>query len=108
MNTLRNLNKGMCWLLLSFAFIVSSITPLFAVDPFTQGWTYRKQITIDNTKVDSDQTDFPVLISLDTDADLAAKAQSDGDDILFTDNLDNKIPHEIELFPCQLVVTEVI
>ncbi|MHC4638572.1 MAG: DUF2341 domain-containing protein, partial [Planctomycetota bacterium] len=66
--------------------------------PFSQGWQFRKQITIDHNKVDSDLTNFPVLISLTTDANLAIKAQSSGNDILFTDNADNKIPHEIELF----------
>ncbi|MHC4639880.1 MAG: hypothetical protein ACYTBV_20675, partial [Planctomycetota bacterium] len=77
---------------------VLSLTINSVAGPFSEGWTYRKQITIDNTKVDSDQSDFPVLVSLASDADLAAKAQSDGNDILFADNADNKIPHEIELF----------
>jgi hypothetical protein len=38
-------------------------------DPFMEGWTCRKQITIDHTKVAGDLTDFPVLISI-TDASL--------------------------------------
>jgi len=40
---------------------------------------------------------FPLLIDI-TDADLAAKAQEDGGDILFTDFALNKLDHEIELF----------
>jgi hypothetical protein len=38
------------------------------------GWQYRKQITIDRTKVSADLTDFPVLISF-TDPDLQSSAQ---------------------------------
>jgi len=42
-------------------------------------WLRRKPIVIDHTKVAANLTDFPVLIDL-TDADLASKAQDDGDD----------------------------
>jgi hypothetical protein len=38
------------------------------------GWQYRKQITIDHTKVTGDLADFPVLISF-TDPDLQTSAQ---------------------------------
>lgn len=61
-------------------------------------WNYRKKITIQHEQVDADLTDFPVLISLDSDTELVSSAQDDGDDILFTDNAGNKLPHEIELF----------
>ncbi len=61
-------------------------------------WLYRKEIIIDNTKVDGALTDFPVLISLSSDADLAGKVQSDGDDILFTDYSGVKLNHEMEYF----------
>ena len=61
-------------------------------------WTERKAITINRGKVPSTQTDFPVLIDI-TDASLAAKAQADGDDILFTSgDGSTKIPHEIEVY----------
>ena len=66
---------------------------------YNASWSYRKKITIDNTKVSANETDFPVLISLATDADLAADAQADGDDILFTStDGTTKLDHEIELF----------
>lgn len=59
----------------------------------------RKSITIDNTVVsNTDQTDFPLLISLASDSDLSADAQTDGDDIFFTDSNGAKIPHEIERY----------
>ena len=66
---------------------------------YDSAWTYRKMITIDNTKVPETLSDFPVLINLTTDTDLANNAQSDGDDILFTsaDGV-TKLSHEIEKF----------
>ncbi len=68
-------------------------------DPFTQGWNYRKEITIDHTKVAGDLTNFSVLISV-TDQDLRDKAQETGDDILFMDKegVATKLYHEIEYF----------
>ena len=59
-------------------------------------WHYRKKITIDHTQVAADQSSFPVLVSL-MDGDLSAKAQSTGNDILFTssDGI-TKLNHEIE------------
>jgi hypothetical protein len=66
---------------------------------YNVGWQYRKQITIDNTKVTATLGNFPVLVSLTTDADLAAGARSDGFDLLFTssDGI-TKLDHEVELF----------
>jgi len=63
-------------------------------------WKYRKLITIDHTNIPSTLSNFPVLISFDTDSDLAVDAQSDGDDICFIDYSDNttKLNHEIEWF----------
>jgi len=48
------------------------------------GWTYRKKITIDETKVDADLTDFPVLVKLTSTNFDFSKARSDGYDIRFT------------------------
>ncbi|MCJ7697658.1 MAG: DUF2341 domain-containing protein, partial [Thermoplasmata archaeon] len=68
-------------------------------DPFTQGWNYRKKITINHTQVTGDLTNFPVLFSA-IDIDLRDKAQNDGDDILFMDSsgVATKLYHEIENF----------
>ncbi len=73
------------------------ITEELPFDPFEKGWQYRKKITIDHTKVEGDLENFPVLIST-TDPDLKDKAQFDGDDILFMDDVDiaNKMYHELE------------
>jgi len=64
------------------------------------GWQLRKAITIDVTKVSSGpHTNFPVLINLTSDSSLAARAQSDGDDILFTSSDGTtKLSHEIEKY----------
>jgi len=61
-------------------------------------WDYRKEITIDNTKVDGNQNNFPVLISLSSDGDLASRALDNGSDIVFTDIYKTQLNHEIELF----------
>jgi hypothetical protein len=62
-------------------------------------WNYRKKITIDRTKVAATLTNFPVLINLATDADLASSALANGNDILFTSaDGTTKLDHEIENF----------
>jgi hypothetical protein len=65
---------------------------------YDDDWSYRKKITIDHNKVADDLNDFPVLISM-TDSDLAADAQNDGDDILFTAaDGETRLAHELEKF----------
>lgn len=51
---------------------------------FLTGYTKRKKITIDNTKVDSTLTDFPVRVYLNADTDIGAVSNADGFDIRFT------------------------
>ncbi len=48
------------------------------------GYTTRKKITIDKSKIDSDLTDFPVLVKLTSSNFDFSKANSDGYDIRFT------------------------
>jgi len=48
------------------------------------GYSYRKKITIDQTKVDADLVDFPVLVKLTSTNFDFAKALSTGYDIRFT------------------------
>ena len=48
---------------------------------YNTAWTYRKKITVDNTKVDANQTDFPVYVDLaDLGADFFANVESSGGD----------------------------
>ena len=61
-------------------------------------WLYRKEIQINHSEVVSSLTNFPVLIALPSDSDLASKAQDDGDDIVFINAIGVKLNHEIELF----------
>ena len=65
---------------------------------YDPNWQYRKAITIDHTKVGAALSNFPVLISR-TDTDLITKAQSTGNDILFTSSDGStKLNHQIESF----------
>lgn len=62
-------------------------------------WAFRRKITIDHTKVvNTDQTNFPVLISL-MDSDLKTNAQRSAYDIMFTSSDGTtKLDHEIEKY----------
>jgi hypothetical protein len=71
-----------------------SIYPLW----WNSQWPYRKKITIDSTNVSGNLTNFPLLIDLPDDNNLAGKAQISGNDITFTDANQNKLSHEIECF----------
>src|SRR5687767_8653775 len=68
---------------------------------YSTSWLYRKTVTINRTRVQASTPlpDFPVLISLTADADLAARAQSSGNDLVFTasDGV-TKLSHEIERY----------
>jgi len=71
----------------------------FTTEPpwWNNNWPYRKSITIDHDKVDSDLTNFPVLINI-TDVNLRDDAQNDSDDIVFTEQCGDKLNHEIEYY----------
>lgn len=85
--------------LLAILFVVillSLVAPTASASP---GWDYQKLITIDHTKVEADLNNFPVLIHLSSDSDLASHAQEDGGDIVFTNAVNTaRYDHEIEKF----------
>ena len=83
-----NSTDGVFWSNQSFHFITQ-----------TSGntWPYRKEITIDHTKISTTLSNFPILLKI-TDSDLASKAQENGYDIYFTDNTDTKLNHELERY----------
>jgi len=84
--------KGFSILALTLLLILALCGTIFGED-----WPYRKEITIDHTKIATNLTNFPVLINFSSDPDLAIKAQEDGDDIVFTsDDGSTKLDHEIE------------
>jgi hypothetical protein len=72
-------------------------TPGLRNDWWDQNWLYRKEILINHTMTMSDLSNFPILFTI-IDTDLAAKAQQDGDDIVFTDEQAEKLNHEIEYY----------
>jgi predicted glutamine amidotransferase len=87
-----NVTDGKHWTNKTYTFTTQSLPPWWNTD-----WQYRRVITIDPSKVSSDQTDFPVVIDL-TDDTLPTKAQPDGDDFVFTDANNVKLNHEIESY----------
>lgn len=64
---------------------------------FDDDWEFRKPVELQASQIAGNLTNFPVLISV-TDADLAAKAQANGEDILFTLPDNTQLDHEIERF----------
>jgi hypothetical protein len=88
-----------CMLLFSSWLLVLVAEETRAEDWWDTGWSYRKLITIDSSMVNSDLTNFLVLIYTSSDSDLASHAQNDGDDIFFVDqNNITKYDHEIEKY----------
>jgi hypothetical protein len=67
---------------------------------YDEPWNYIQKFAIDHTKIDAELTDFRLLVKLDpSNSDIFGKAQSDGDDILFTaSDGTTKLDHEIEKY----------
>jgi len=72
-------------------------TELAPASWWNSDWHIRKELTINHNQVTSQLSNFPVLVKL-VDSDLAAYAQSDADDLVFTDYNANKLNHEIEYY----------
>ena len=64
---------------------------------YDPSWGYRSKITIDNTKVAGDETDFPVLITEDNlPAGFWTNVDTQGDDIVLTsDDEETKLKREL-------------
>lgn len=91
---LGGLSRGLALLFLG-------VTTTFGQSWYNSSWTYRKPITISHGKVSgsTNLTNLPVLISLASDSNLAASAQTSGNDVLFTDSSGtNQLNHQIELY----------
>jgi hypothetical protein len=81
--------------------ILGMVVPAMACDTAWRdpAWSYRKEVTIDRTKVVADQKEFPVLINIGFDPDLATQAQATGGDIIFTlDDGTTKLPCKVESY----------
>ncbi|MFC2007926.1 DUF2341 domain-containing protein [Chloroflexota bacterium] len=98
--------KGLYLGLIRLVLVAVLVLPVIGVSSaraspgwYDTDWQYRKKITINSANVTANLTDFPVLINLSSDSDLASDAQNDGDDILFTAaDETTKLSHEIEKF----------
>jgi hypothetical protein len=67
-------------------------------NPYEISWGAKKTITINASSINSDLSDYPMYFKI-TDSDLASKAQSNGDDIIFIGpDGDTKLDHEIEYY----------
>ena len=64
------------------------------------GWDYRINITIDNSKVDETLNNFPVYINLsELNSDFHTNVKSDGGDIRITENDGvTEVPREIVFY----------
>jgi hypothetical protein len=91
-----NVTDGVHWKHKTYSF---QTEPIMVFNPFDEGWIYQKNITINHTMISGVLTNFPVPINI-IDLDLKDKAQANGEDILFMDNLGiaNRLFHEIEFF----------
>jgi len=83
---------GTHWTNKTYTFTTQDFSPWWNPE-----WQYRKTIIIDHTKTNTDLSDFPILIDI-TDNDLKTKAQTNGQDIAFTDSNGIQLNHEIEQY----------
>ncbi|MCK9581268.1 MAG: DUF2341 domain-containing protein [Methanoregula sp.] len=84
-------------LLVIGAFAFYSLHSQPAAAWYNDSWTRRVQLTIDNSQVAGDLTNFPVLVSKDS-SELAGYAKDDGSDIIFTDAQGTKLDRELESY----------
>ncbi len=89
---------GIILVLLPIAFITLYKPGSTEATWYSDNWQYRRKITIDNTKVSGNLNNFPVLINIASDSNIASGAQTSGNDILFTDEYGTKLNHEIESY----------
>lgn len=89
--------KGGAWDIGADEAVASFICPTERAAWFDAAWGYRKAILLNSTLVAGPLRNFPVLVQLDDDADVAANARADFNDIVFAaaDGV-TKLAHEIE------------
>jgi len=86
------------WFLLLYFLVLTGIFWYFVLNPsyaWLSGWQYRRAITI-TEQSGSTLTDYQVLIELNSSNFDFSKANSDGNDIRFTDESDNLLDYWIE------------
>lgn len=67
---------------------------------YDPSWSYRVKITVDNTQVSADLTDFPVYVDLaDLPAGFHTNVKTDGSDIRVTTSDEvTEVPREVEVY----------
>lgn len=76
--------------------LVLAVAMACAQSWYDPAWLHRKKITIDHTKVPSTQTDYPVMVRIAGDSDIATHTRYDARDILFTaSDGTTKLAHEL-------------
>ena len=108
-------NKSLWKIIIPLVFILTIIISYFtllekpqtaAADWFDDSWLYRQTVAITNSG--TNQTDFQVMITLDSATLITAnKVQSDCDDIRITDINGKLIPHWIEPSTCNTSATKI-
>jgi hypothetical protein len=101
---ISNIARSQCWIETAHN-NQSSPSTFYRIGVTENRFSYRKQITIDSTKVNCDLSDFPMLVSIQDDADLLSTAYGgkvenpNGYDIIFraSDGV-TKLDHEIESY----------
>ncbi len=91
----------------ALGYSVTSNSALLTITQVSFGYQYSSNITLDPASGPADLTDFPALISIITSPDCdrlrttgngGHVSSSSGYDIIFTDQSDNKLDHEIESY----------
>lgn len=81
--------------------MVGILVMLTSVAAYAQpaGYGYYKQITLNTGQISGTHTNFPILVSI-TDSDLVGKTQADGDDIIFSSDVNGSViyDHQIESY----------
>ena len=104
---LRNIEAKVKVSTIVFFVVIMALSSVFVLIPPMQKtvsaetvdqFSYYKTVTFDHDQVPSTLTNFPVVVNLSSDTDLASDALDSGYDIAFFDDEDNQLAHEIELF----------
>lgn len=83
------------WMCVGLAWLMPSVARAQWLD----GWSHRKAITVAASMAAADLTDFPLLVTIEGDRDVAAHAGIDGADLTFTlaDGV-SRLASEVERF----------
>jgi hypothetical protein len=84
---------GTYWTNKTFSFTTKTLSSNW----WNSSWQYRVNVTIDHTKVSSNQSNFPLLVDLTNHA-LVTEAQGMGQDFVFVDINNHQLDDQIESY----------